>query len=72
MSGYIVQGTNSSTTRDWQKAAERMELTAYAPSLVIQVEPEVIEPGQAVNLSAADRARMNRFKPGVQPRPEQL
>lgn len=37
-----------------------------------QGEPEFIEPGQAVNLPAADRARMNRAKPGVHTPPERL
>ncbi len=37
-----------------------------------QGESQVIEPGQAVDLPAADRARMNRARPGVRTTPERL
>jgi hypothetical protein len=45
---------------------------AAARSAVPEAEPEIIEPGEAVNLSAADRARMNRVMPGVYTAPESL
>jgi hypothetical protein len=52
------------TTKDW--ATEGMRITAYDPSsATTRVEVEVIEPGKAVNLPRADRARMNHAKPGV-------
>jgi hypothetical protein len=72
MSIVLNQGANSSTTKDWLKASENLKLTAYDPSLSTQAEVQVIEPGQAVNLPAAERNRMNRAKPGVPTRPERL
>jgi hypothetical protein len=60
------------TTKDWLKAIEGMRITAYDPSWMTRVESEVVEPGRAVNLSAADRARMNRAKPGIHTMPERL
>jgi hypothetical protein len=45
---------------------------AAARSTVAEIEPEIIEPGQPVNLRAADRARMNRVMPGVYTPPEPL
>jgi hypothetical protein len=69
---YLNQGTNSATTQDWLKATESLGLTAYDPSLKTQAVVEVVEPDQAVNLSAADRARMNRARPGVHTKPEHL
>jgi hypothetical protein len=72
MSILLNQGPNSSTTQDWLKASEGMRLTAYDPSLKTHAELEIIEPGQAVNLPAAERARMSRAKPGVHTPPERL
>ncbi len=65
-------GINGSTTKDWLKVSEGMTLTAYDPSLQRNPEPELIEPGRAVNLPARDRARMNRVNPGVHNPPERL
>lgn len=72
MTMILNLGINGATTKDWLKLSEGMTLTAYDPSLQSQAGPEIVEPGQAVNLSAADRARMNRAKPGVQTKPERL
>ncbi len=60
------------TTKDWLNPAEGMRITAYDPSWMARMELEVVEPGQAVNLPAADRARMNRAKPGVYTKPERV
>jgi hypothetical protein len=60
------------TTKDWLNAEEGMRITAYDPSWMTRVEAAVVEPGKAVNLPAADRARMNRAKPGVRIKPERL
>jgi hypothetical protein len=72
MSIIINYGTNSSTTQDWLKAIEGMHLTAYDPLPRVHEEVEVIEPGQATNLSVAERARMNRTMPGIYTPPERL
>jgi hypothetical protein len=60
------------TTKDWLKASEGIKITAYDPSYLTRVESEVVEPGKAVNLSGADRARMNLSKPGVRTKPERI
>jgi hypothetical protein len=60
------------TTKDWLDAAQGMKITAYDPTVGAQEESQVNEPGQAVNLPAADRARMNQYRPGVQTRPEHV
>jgi hypothetical protein len=62
------------TTQDWLKGAEGMRITAYDPSswMITDVEPEIVEPGTAVNLSAAERAKLNRARPGVRTPPERL
>jgi hypothetical protein len=72
MTVVLNQGTNSCTTQDWLKATESMQLTAYDPSLRSRAVVEVIEPGIAVNLPPAERARMNRAMPGVNTPPERL
>jgi hypothetical protein len=73
MSYVLNQGTNTSTSSDWLKASECMTLTASDPSFVsIHDGQEIVEPGQAVNLAAADRARLNRSKPGVYTAPERI
>lgn len=60
------QGTFSQGSDTWKKVTEGMTITAYDPPLSrTQGESELVEPGKAVNLPAADRARMNRAKPGV-------
>ncbi len=58
------------TTKDWFKDTEGMKITAFDPSCLTKMESEVVEPGRAVNLPAADRARMNRAMPGVHTKPE--
>jgi hypothetical protein len=60
------------TTQDWLKDTEDMRITAYDPSswLTRVNESDIVEPGQAVNLPAAERARMNRARPGVRTRHE--
>jgi hypothetical protein len=68
----INLGLNGSTTKDWLRISEGMILTAYDPSLTAQGESQMIEPGPAVNLPAADRVRMNRAKPGIHTPPERL
>ena len=60
------------TTKDWLKVSEAMQITAYYPVLVMEVEPEINEPGRPINLSAEDRARMDRAKPGAGAAPERL
>jgi hypothetical protein len=60
------------TTKDWLKTEEGMRITAYDPSWMVRVDSELEEPGQAINLPAADRARMNRAKSGAHARPERL
>jgi len=62
------------TTKDWLRSAEGMNITAYYPGVEIVSQQNVAanEPDQAVHLSAADRARMNRVRPGVDTEPEQL
>lgn len=60
------------TTKDWLKGIEGMRITAYDPSWMTKLEPEVEEPGKAVNLSVEDRARMNRARPGIRTLPERL
>jgi len=57
------------STKDWLKVTEGMRITAYDPACM---ESEVVEPGRAVNLPAAERARLNRAKPGVHTRPERV
>lgn len=72
MQNILNLGLNGSTTRDWLRASEDMRLTAYDPSFSTQGESQIIEPGAAINLSAADRAKMNRAKPGVYTKPERV
>jgi len=67
--------TFSQGTDTWKRVTEGMTITAYEPPIVTtRMEVEVIEPGKAVNLSAAERARMNQAKPGAGARmkPERL
>ncbi len=68
----LNQGINSSTTQDWLRFAHDMKITAYVPSLKVDMELDTIEPGQAVGLPVAERARMNSAKPGVPTAPERL
>lgn len=63
MKNPINLGTNTSTTQDWLMATKDMSLTIYDVSIV--PAPELIEPDAAVNLPAAERARMNKAMPGV-------
>lgn len=67
----INQGTNCSTTQDWLRVTSHLSLTAYYPSAQPMAE-SAIEPGQAVNLSAAERTRMNHAMPGVRTRPDRF
>jgi hypothetical protein len=66
----INQGTNCSTTLDWLNSTKEMKLTAVDPSACVKVP--MIEPGQAINLPAAERARMNRALPGINTKAERL
>jgi hypothetical protein len=68
----INLGLNGATTKDWLRSTQGMNVTAYDPSISTQRESQVIEPGQAVRLPAAERAKMNRAKPGVHTPPERL
>jgi len=72
MSFNLDQGVSSSTTRDWLRASEGMMLTAFDPSSTVDAGLQMIEPDQAVDLPASERARMNRSKPGVYTPPERL
>jgi hypothetical protein len=72
MSFVLNSGIGSSTTRDWLEASERMTFTAFAPSSKPDGESEIIEPGKAVDLPAAERARMDRANAGVYTPPERL
>lgn len=65
MTYVLNQGVNSLTTQDWLKASEDMRLTAYDPSPKVENQVEVFEPGEAINLPAIDRERMNQAKPGL-------
>jgi hypothetical protein len=67
----INQGTNCSTMSDWFNSTKDMKVAAYDPSVYI-AHFGLIEPGQAVNLPAAERARMNRAMPGIITVPERL
>jgi hypothetical protein len=65
------------STQDWLKETEGLQFTTYDPSVWtprMVADSEVVEPGKAVNLSAAERARMNQAKPGAGARmkPERL
>jgi hypothetical protein len=64
--------TFSQGTDTWKRATEGMTITAYTPPFTIMTELELVDPGQAVNLPAAERARMNTARPGVHTRPERL
>jgi hypothetical protein len=66
--------TFSQGTDTWRRVTDGMgmTLTAYNPSFTAITEMEIIEPGQAVNLPPADRARMNYARPGVHTSPERL
>lgn len=66
----INQGTNSSTTRDWLDTTKDLNLTLYAPTDLTWLP--LVEPGKAVNLPAAERARMNRGRAGIYTLPERL
>jgi hypothetical protein len=70
--GRLVMKTFSQGTDTWKKITEGMTITAYGPPLTSKMELDVVEPGEAVHLSAADRARMNRAKPGVRTKSERL
>ena len=65
----------SQGTDTWKKVLEDRQITITAydrfPFATI-IESELVEPGLAVNLSGADRARMNTARPGIQTPPEQL
>ena len=65
------------STQDWLKETEGLQFTTYDPSLWTPrtvADSEVVEPGKAVNRSAAERVRMNQAKPGLGARmkPERL
>jgi len=66
----INQGTNSATTLDWLNTTKEMKLSAFEPSVLASMQ--LIEPGEAVNLTPLERARMNRARPGVNTPPERL
>lgn len=72
MSFNLDQGVSSSTTRDWLRASEGMMLTAFDPSFGVDAGLQMIEPDQAVDLPASERARMNRTNPGVYTPPQRL
>jgi hypothetical protein len=61
--------TFSQGTETWKRVTEGITITAYNPPLTTSEDSEVVEPDKAVNLPAADRAKMNRAKPGVHTRP---
>ncbi len=61
------------TSKDWFSSRQGLSLFAYEPDcLQLIEEPAPIEPGQAVRLPAAERARMNRAIPGINTPPEAL
>jgi hypothetical protein len=63
--------TFSQGTDTWKKVTEGLKITAYDPApFTTSADLEFVEPGSAVNLSEADRTRMNRAMPGVRTRPE--
>jgi hypothetical protein len=64
--------TYSQGTDTWKKVTEGMTITAYSPAFTMMAEMEIVEPGQAIDLRAADRARMNRARPGVHTPPERI
>jgi hypothetical protein len=65
-SGIFSQGTAT-----WNEVTKGMIITAYEPYMIV-VESELVEPGQAVNLPPAERARMNYAQPGVVVNPEHI
>jgi len=64
--------TFSQGTEMWRRITEGMTIIAYNPPFTATVEGEVVEPGKAVKLPAADRARMGRAKPGVHTKPDHV
>jgi hypothetical protein len=59
------------TTQDWLKGTEG--ITSYYPGNGSELEfVSVVEPGQAINLPLAERARMNQARPGSRVVPERL
>jgi hypothetical protein len=69
MKAFIEVGTFSQGVDAWKQATQGMTILAYYPSFKTETEPEIIEPGDAINLSLVERARMNQAKPGVYTRP---
>jgi hypothetical protein len=64
----LTLGNSGATTQDWLRATEGMELNSYDTSLwMVTSALEVVEPDQAVNLPAVERARLNRAMPGIEP-----
>jgi len=59
----INQGTNSATTLDWLNTTKEMKLSAFDPSVLANLQ--LVEPGEAINMSPMERARMNRAMPGI-------
>jgi hypothetical protein len=66
----INHGTNSATTLDWLNTTKEMKLSAFDPSVFANMQ--LVEPGEAINLSPMERARMNRAMPGINTVPERL
>jgi hypothetical protein len=66
----INLGTNQATTQDWLNTTKDLKLTAFDPSSFNR-EP-LIEPGQAVQISTTDRARMNHAVRGGKAPVQQL
>lgn len=64
--------TFSQGTETWKRVTEGMTITSYNPPFKASEESELVEPGKAVSASAADRAKMNRAKPGVHTRPDRF
>jgi hypothetical protein len=61
------------TTRDWLAGIEGVEITAYDPACERGADRQnLIEPDQAINLPAAERARMDRAMRGVRTPPDRL
>jgi hypothetical protein len=64
--------TFSQGTETWRRVTEGMTITGYNPPFTTKTEPEIVLPGKAVNLPAAERAKMGRANPGIRSSPERL
>jgi len=67
-----VEELNRNSLSRGDVSDDSIHVTGPEESLGARVSPEVVEPGKAVNLSPAERARMNKTRPGARMKPERL